>query len=379
MQKLRRFLSKTHLLPAVRFLRSLYFYHMADHPLQISWALTGLCNSKCIFCEAHEQLRGDKDIPTMRVFSLIDEMYDIGINSLLLVGGEAFMRKDIFDILEYIGSKGMRAQVITNALAIPNMAGNKIEAIKQNVSEISFSLDSTDAKQYDMIRGISGAFNRVLESIKLLADSKIKQNITAVIYPENMHQIPKLVGLASELGISSIHFQLISPGTIFENTKVKEGKLQLLPKNENEMSLLEGYIQEGIEISKEYSIETNLKILKLYARAYFESHMEDWNGMGFFMDLVVKDHKCLSVFTNNFIDYDGSFKLCPFLPPLGNVKEKSLRVLLSKSKKLKAQFKKGNIPLKFCKNCFCNADINLEFSVFFSPFQNRRLLRNLIM
>lgn len=376
--KLASLLIKTRLIPFIRFLRNLRFYYLLNHPRQISWAITGLCNSRCIFCEAHEQLTNQKDISTDRVFSLVDEISNLGINSLLLVGGEVFIRKDIFKILEYIKAKGFRVQVITNSLTIPNLSNEKIEIIKRSVDEISFSLDSTDVEQYDFIRGIPGAFSKVMKSIKLLTDSRVKQHITTVVYSGNMKQIPSLIKLASELGINSVHFQLISPATIFENTKVKEGKLQLLPKDEKELDLLDRYILEGIDISKKYQINTNLKFLKLYARAYFQNYLGTGNGKEFFMDSLVKHHRCLSVFTNNFIDYDGSFKLCPLLPALGNVREESLQGLLSKGGEFKGVFRKGKIPLKFCKNCFCNADINLEFSGFLSPFQNRSLLWHML-
>lgn len=377
-EKLRESLLKIHLLPIALFFRNLYFYYLADHPLQISWAITGLCNSKCVFCEAHEQLNRNKDIPTNRVFSLIDEIHDVGIDSLLLVGGEPFLRKDIFSILEHIGNKKLKVQIITNALLIPNLKSEDIDVIKRNVSKISFSLDSTDAEQYDIIRGIPGAFDKVSESLKLLAGSAPKLNLTAVVYAGNACEIPKLVGLGSELGMSFVHFQFISPATIFENTEVKKDKLQLLPKNDSEISLIEKYIYEGIEVSKKYRIETNLKHLKLFARPYFESHVEDMKKKEFFMDKEVKHHRCLSVFTNNFIDYDGSFKLCPFLPPLGNVREDGLKNLLSKGRKLKYQFKRGNIPLKFCRNCFCTTDVNLEFSAFLSPIRNMNLICDLL-
>ncbi|HHT9106666.1 MAG TPA: radical SAM/SPASM domain-containing protein [Candidatus Wujingus californicus] len=376
--KVRSLLIKIRILSLIRFLKSLKTYCFSRYPQQINWAITGSCNSRCIFCEAHEQLSNQNDVPTNRIFSLIDEMSNVGINSLLLVGGEVLTRKDIFDILSYVGSKGFRVQIITNSLLIPYLNNKSIEVIKKNVCIIGFSLDSADAEQYDLIRGIPGAFKKVLKSIELLAGSNIKQYITTVICAENMEQIPKLIKLSSELGLKSVHFQPISPVTIFENTKVKEGKLQLLLKNEKDLNLLDKYISEGINASKKYCVETNLKLFKLFARAYFQNYLESKSGKGFFMESVVKHHRCLSVFSDNFIDYDGSFKLCPLLPAIGNVKEENLQDILSKIVKFRTMFKKRKIPLKFCKNCFCAADTNLEFSIFFSPFKNWHLFRYIL-
>lgn len=273
---------KTRLIPLIRFLRNLPYYYLSNHPRQISWAITGLCNSKCIFCEVPEQLSSRNDVPTQRVFSLIDEMSDIGISSLLLVGGEVFVRKDIFDILTYLRTKGLRVQVITNSLLLPTLSDEKIEIIKTCIQEMSFSLDSAVAEQYDAIRGIPGAFNKVITSINLLRNAKIKRCITAVIYSENVGQIPRLILLASELDIDFVHFQVISPATIFENTTAKEGKQRLLLKNEKELDLLNNYILEGLAVAKRYHMKTNLKFLQLFARTYFQNYIAGRNGKDFF-------------------------------------------------------------------------------------------------
>lgn len=52
------------------------------------------------------------------------------------------------------------------------------------------------------------------------------------------------------------------------------------------------------------------------------------NGKEFFMDSIIKRHRCLSAFTSYFIDYEGNLKLCLLIPALDNIKEEDLRDLL---------------------------------------------------
>ena len=78
------------------------YYLNKDSPCIGNWIITNQCNAKCPFCEI-----GTGDVPyvhkeelsTERCFELIEEMKDLGIKVMTISGGEAFMRKDIFLVL----------------------------------------------------------------------------------------------------------------------------------------------------------------------------------------------------------------------------------------------------------------------------------------
>ena len=71
------------------------------------------CNEKCLHCfnpgAAHEigevPKRNTNELTFDQYKDVIDELYDLGIWSICLSGGEFFLRKDAFEILNYINFK----------------------------------------------------------------------------------------------------------------------------------------------------------------------------------------------------------------------------------------------------------------------------------
>ena len=255
--------------------QNLKVYYCNKTPEMVTWAITGGCNSKCIFCEVPWQLNCKNDLSKEKVFEIIDEMKAVGVKQVHLVGGEVFIRRDIFDILKYLKSKGISIYITTNGLRFRFFSEEQLKIIKETVSTIAFSLDSTDKNQYEKIRGIPGCFDNMLKAIRITKKlGSINIIIGAVVTKDTIPEIPKLVKLGAELGVDYVSFQPLSPITIFAETRAKEDKINLMPKNKNDLENLTKYIDLGIKESKNKKIETSLSNFKTIAIPYFNSFME---------------------------------------------------------------------------------------------------------
>jgi len=351
-------------------------YYWNKNPVMANWAITGACNSKCIFCEAPSQLNSSKDLSYDQIFSLVNEMKEIGIRKVHLTGGEVFIRKDIWDIFKLLKSKGIIITMTTNALLIPKFSREKLKIIDENVDRIRISLDSTDSKQYKVIRGVDG-FEKVISALKTLKKLKnTKVIITTVVIRDNLKEMPKLVSMASNLNVSFIDFQPVTPITTFTNTVAEKNKTNLLFKNEKDFKALEKYVDDGIRVSKKLKVPTSLPLLKVYGKYYFKSFMDKENRL-YFLNIVNK-FNCNKLFKSVFIDYDGSIKPCIALPALGNLKDSSLKEEIKKLENIKKNAKKGNHP-EMCNKCFCNPGENIVFSSLNHPIANFKALKELIL
>ena len=75
----------------------------------VVWNTTRTCNLRCVHCYTDSDNRKyDGELTTDEAVKLIDELSDFGIPSLLFSGGEPFMRKDLFTLLEYAAKKNVR-------------------------------------------------------------------------------------------------------------------------------------------------------------------------------------------------------------------------------------------------------------------------------
>jgi len=89
----------------------------------------------------------------------------------LFTGGEPFLRKDIFDIINYSVSKGIKTEVVNNGSLINNPQIAK-KIIGSGLKNIAISLDGANDQTHDHIRGVKGAFKKAVSAFGYLCEEK---------------------------------------------------------------------------------------------------------------------------------------------------------------------------------------------------------------
>ena len=146
--------------------RVLKSYFFGAFPPKLTWVVTDICNSKCIFCEVPGGFKGKTDCSNERALSLCGELRRLGVREVHLVGGEVFLRKDIWEILKALKRLKIRVTITTNGLAFDSFDKEKRRILTECVDRLRFSLDSTIQEEYDRIRGVNGAFNKISVAIE---------------------------------------------------------------------------------------------------------------------------------------------------------------------------------------------------------------------
>jgi len=348
-------------------------YYFDTYPKILNWAITGNCNSKCIFCEVPDQLscKNNLDITTQHALQLITEMKKLGIKQVRLVGGEPFVRKDVFEIIKELGKNRIRTIITTNGLLLKNLQKDQIQLLKKYVHELIISIESPDPKINNKIRGIKNDLETVIKGIKNLQKNNFnKITTTTVLTDLNYKDITAMIKFGKQQRIYSVIFQPFSPITIFNNTVKKTSKKSLAIKD---MNNLKTEIRKGIIAAKQHKINTNLKNISSFIYNYFDFINSNEKNT-FYFNKIVNNFKCVKVCSSSYIDYDGSLKPCAILEPVANLKEHSLIECLKKIKQTKQDIKKGRLQAN-CKFCFCELFPNIIFSTINSPLKNRKKLQ----
>jgi len=127
----------------------------------VVWNTTRTCNLHCVHCYTDsDNLKYDGELTTEEAFKLIDELSDFGIPSLLFSGGEPFMRKDLFTLLEYASKKNVRPVISTNGTLIDRETAQRVK--DSGVVYVGISLDGLEEIN-DKFRGVQGAFSRTMK------------------------------------------------------------------------------------------------------------------------------------------------------------------------------------------------------------------------
>ena len=93
-------------------------------PISVNISVTDRCNFSCTHCNIPK--RQSKELATKEIFTIVDALDKAGTMKISLCGGEPLMRQDIGQIIDYIKSKKIMADIVTNGALVRQ----KIDEIK---------------------------------------------------------------------------------------------------------------------------------------------------------------------------------------------------------------------------------------------------------
>jgi radical SAM protein with 4Fe4S-binding SPASM domain len=165
-------------------------------PLSVQIDLTYRCNEKCVHCYLDHEDHGE--MTTAEIKHLLEEMAEAGVFILTLSGGEIFLRKDFFEILEHARALTFCIKLKTNAVLIREEQAARIREL--GVESIQISIYSHRPEVHDAITKVPGSLRRSIKAIRFLKSQGLKVVIANVLMTENMHDYHGVQALADELG-----------------------------------------------------------------------------------------------------------------------------------------------------------------------------------
>lgn len=161
-----------------------------DHRILLSLTieLTTLCNEQCIHCYIPNHDNKGMDIETVK--RAIKEFRDLGGLNLTLTGGEIFLRKDIFEIIEYARSLHIRFFLLTNATLLTEENVKKLK--KLNIAELSISVYSLENHIHDYITNREGSCEKTLNAIDMAIRNGISVTVKTPLIEKNKYSYKDL-------------------------------------------------------------------------------------------------------------------------------------------------------------------------------------------
>jgi MoaA/NifB/PqqE/SkfB family radical SAM enzyme len=132
-------------------------------PDWLSVNLTLRCNLKCVMCTTCYDA---PELTTREVLDLVDQAAGWGVKVFNPLGGEAFIRPDLEEILAHACRKGMFVTLTTNGTLISPARAARVAAIPPENLHVNVSLDGLEGP-HDEVRG-KGAFKRALAGYRNL-------------------------------------------------------------------------------------------------------------------------------------------------------------------------------------------------------------------
>ena len=173
--------------------------------VELSWQ--DRCNIDCFFCSTAEIRAGNFELPPARLEALFDEMRELGVKGVRLMGGgEPLFRKDAAGLIAALGRRGLRVtDVTTNGVLLTEPVVRAL--FETGCDEICVSLNTAEPASYAaMMQTSPRNFDRVVENVRRAAALKRETGsdclikLQFLVYRDNYRQIPEMQRLFRESG-----------------------------------------------------------------------------------------------------------------------------------------------------------------------------------
>ncbi len=177
-------------------------------PLSVQLDLTYRCNERCVHCYLDHDDHGE--LTTAEIKHLLDEMAEAGVFVLSLSGGEIFLRKDLFEIIEYARfQRQFCVKLKTNAIMIHEGEAARLREI--GVESIQISIYSHRPEVHDGITLVPGSWQRSLNAARFLKSQRLRVIFANVLMVQNARDYQGVRDLAEELGVESTLDPTVTP------------------------------------------------------------------------------------------------------------------------------------------------------------------------
>lgn len=218
--------------------RGCFFEGQAPTPKPLSAYLhvTQRCNLDCKGCYSFDETRNASSDPSQaQVFRAFDFLTNLNTQTLVISGGEPFLRSDLCDLVEHarLAMGNAKIAVLTNGTLLES--GN-LSPLTDYVDVVSVSFDGCSQSATAHIRGTQ-RFDMLKRSVELIQQAGISANILPTLHAKNLDDIDAYIDLAEKLGVS-VSFSILS--CVEENSPYGD----LVPKKEELIALGEQAVSE---------------------------------------------------------------------------------------------------------------------------------------
>jgi MoaA/NifB/PqqE/SkfB family radical SAM enzyme len=290
-------------------------------PLTLILFVTKKCNSRCKHCFYWQEINSADFEMTTDQYRKLAKSFNAPINTLLVSGGEPFLRKDLFEIIKafHQENKTRKVNIDSNGLLtdeIPKVVENMLKAIPVDLS-VQISLDGFK-DTYKKIRGVDG-FEKAVSTVQKLLELKrsfpeFNVAVLTTISKDNLTEVEELKKF------TKTHFPALHHGFHF----VRSASLETYALNKN---LIQGFDPQDTQIL--LSEDQMAKMVDWLASREANGNqtlLEKYTAvLNHYIPEIRKNKKrripCLAGMMDGVVYSDGEVGLCEIVKPFASLRD----------------------------------------------------------
>lgn len=204
-----------------KYLRSA---HMFGYPYWMVVGVTSSCQLECPGCPKGLRLPDHrrKRVMTLNDFKhIMDQVKPYVFNVAFNAWGEAFLNKNIYDMIAYADAQNIGTLVSANLNDLPNNGAERIA--KTGLERLVVSIDGATQESYARYR-INGNLDKVLTNMRDVVEAKKRLGTELphiawqfLLFEHNQDEVAQAQELAKEIGVDEIYF--MTAGNRFDDDR----------------------------------------------------------------------------------------------------------------------------------------------------------------
>ncbi len=281
--------------------------------VELTLELGNFCPLACLHCSQDAGPFRSESLSLEKALEVVREARTLGADTIAISGGEPLCSPNVIPICEFAKLLGLRVFIYTAGSIIEKNLLTPINDVlaqslaRLGVDRIIVNLQAARPELHDKITGRRGSYDNAVRSMRKLVSIGLRVEIHFVPMKINFQELPMVVNLAYELGVSQVNvIRFVPQGRGLRNNSI----LQL-------------------------GREDNQSFTKVIARAITESTVPIRVSEAFAFLHLKTEYQCMAGRKKIVISGDGA--VCPcsafkgFLAgnPTYNVNERSLSDVLN--------------------------------------------------
>jgi len=171
----------------------------ARAPVGMLCELTHRCPLQCPYCSNPLDLeRANTELTTAEWQDVLKQAAALGVLQIHLSGGEPTARKDLDEIVKTAAEAGLYTNLITAGVLLTKERLQKLA--DAGLDHVQLSIQDVDPENADRIAAYKGGHEKKRDVARWTKELGLPLTLNAPIHRQNIHNIPRLIDFAVEIG-----------------------------------------------------------------------------------------------------------------------------------------------------------------------------------
>ncbi len=307
------------------------------------------CNCRCMMCDIW-RIREEQQITQQDVEQLLPSFRALGVNWVVLSGGEPQLNQQWSWISKAFRAIGCRVTLLTAGLLLKPHA----QAVADSVDDVIISLDGPPAV-HNAIRRVPNAFEQISEGVRALREIRPDIEIRArcTVQKANHHSLRGVIAYARQIGLTSISFLAADLTSEAFNrpegwTLDRRARIAISAPEIDELEReMERLITEEAGCIPRFVVERPEKLRRIvkHFRAYIGQSQST-------------APRCNAPWVSAVIEASGDVRPCFFHPAFGNIHHEPFTDILNNPAALEFRASLDISTNDTCRSCVCSLHLS---------------------